>query len=365
MSNKAERTTSYRDYSWDDLRNEILSIVTLNQEQYILIDSKENLLTIIHFDATSDFGLRNSNTLKVSAQNKDGSVDLKFEAVNNLNRRLSATKAFNIDNSISQLIDFLDRSFNGELYVSKKYSSPQNEKLIEVENEITAKKNYVRLNMLASLILIGLSIILLGSVVASFVIPWAIWISVVLIVLFIILLIVAIGFGIGYYSAKTDIENLKARRNLISGLPINTEDKKEYFESLLQLNIQNLDSYYRMVKVHTAQSFRVSLMLSTIGILLITAGLVLGFGATGDKATIAYISSGAGILIEIVSSLLFYLYNKTVRQLKDYHDSLINAQNTFLSFRLIDPIPDGSEKVGLIIKMIDSLSKKSETNIIQ
>lgn len=365
MDNKTEKTEYFRDYSWDDLRNEILSIVALFQEQYILIDSKENMLTIIHFDSNADFGLRNSNTLTITGENENGSVNLKLEATNNLNRRLSMAKPFNIYNSIDQLIDFLYKSFRGELYVSKKYSSNQNEKFIEIENQIANAKNTLRFNKLSSLILLGLSVILLGSVIASFFAHWDPWISVLLIVLFVVLLIVSIGFGIGFFSIKTEIENLQSKKNIISGLPPSTENKKEYFESLLEINIENLDSYYRMVKVHTAQSFRVSLMLSSIGILLITAGLVLGFQKTGDKATIAYISAGSGVLIEIVSGLLFYLYNKAVRQLKDYHDSLINAQNTFLSFRLIEPINEGTEKVGLITKMIDSLSKRSDTNIVQ
>lgn len=363
--NKVEKSESFWDYSWDDLKNEIISVVSLFQDQYLLVKNSKDELSIIHVDTNTDYGLRNSNTITIKSEEKDNRIDLKFEATNNLNRRLSSTKPFNLNQTINQFIELISKSLKGDLNVSKKYPSIQSEKILEIENDITKAKHNLQFNKSTSLILLGASLIVILLAATSFILQWKIWISVSLIVVFVIILFLTIGFGAEYFSSKAEIESLQSKRNIISGLPLNPEDKPQYYESLLQLNIENLDAYYRMVKIHTAQSFRVSLILSSIGILLITIGLGLGFNNTGDKAVIAYITAGSGVLIEIISSLLFYLYNKTVRQLKDYHDSLINAQNIFLSFKLVDSTENGPEKLGLIKTMLDALSKKSETNQAQ
>jgi hypothetical protein len=369
MDKIVEKSKYFKNHSWNDLRNKILSIIAFYQEQYLLIDSKDSELRIIHFDPQSGNGLKNSNTLTISGIENGSSVDLKLISENNLNENLGISKAFSVQNSIDQLLEFLKKSFPKELDVSKKYSSNQRERILEIDTEITQKNNDLKFKRNECIILLGASILFL--VLAVFESKYFLF-SILLIALSIFLLLALIGFSIEFFSVKTDIENLQSKKNTIIGLPPSTEIKKGYFESLLEINIENLDSYYRMVKLQTAQSFKVSLILSSLGILLILAGLVFGFQnneeeetkAILDKSTIAYISSGAGVLIEMLSGLLFYIYNKTVRQLKDYHDSLVNAQNIFLSFRLIDPIENNADKVALITKMIEMLNKKSETNSV-
>jgi Cyanobacterial TRADD-N associated 2-Transmembrane domain len=41
----------------------------------------------------------------------------------------------------------------------------------------------------------------------------------------------------------------------------------------------------------------------------------------------SYISTGAGVVTEFIAAVFFYLYNRTVRQMKEYHDSLLSVQN--------------------------------------
>lgn len=49
-----------------------------------------------------------------------------------------------------------------------------------------------------------------------------------------------------------------------------------------------------------------------------------------------------------MTSLLFYLYNKTIIQLKEYHSSLLDVQNVLLSFKLIQDIDDPNIRIELI-----------------
>lgn len=170
-----------------------------------------------------------------------------------------------------------------------------------------------------------------------------------------ILLLMAV-FGTDTEITKSEVEKIEAIKRIYLGFPESTENKPEYFNSLVKINIENLEAYYSLVKTHTSQSFKVSLLISIIGFVLIAAGLIIGFKF--DDKTIGFISTGSGIIIEFISGVLFYLYNKTVRQLKEYHDSLINVQNILLSFKLIESTTDEKAKAEMITKMLEYLVQK-------
>jgi len=152
------------------------------------------------------------------------------------------------------------------------------------------------------------------------------------------------------------LKKIEAIKRIYLGFPEPSENKPEYFDSLVKINVENLAAYYSLVKTHTSQSFKVSLVISVIGFMLIAAGLVIGFKY--DDKTIGYISTGSGIITEFISGVLFYLYNKTVRQLKEYHDSLINVQNILLSFKLIESTTDEKAKAEMVTKMLEYLVQK-------
>lgn len=172
----------------------------------------------------------------------------------------------------------------------------------------------------------------------------------------IIILLFLAAFGIDTEKSKSEIEIIEARKRIYLGLPEPTENKPEYFDSLVKINIENLAAYYSLVKTHTSQSFKVSLLISVVGFALIGAGLVIDFEY--DKKTIGYISTGSGVITELISGVLFYLYNKTIRQLKEYHDSLINVQNILLSFKLIESTTDEKVKAEMVTKMLEYLVQK-------
>jgi uncharacterized membrane protein len=161
-------------------------------------------------------------------------------------------------------------------------------------------------------------------------------------------------FGSEVVEAKAELESTQAIKNVMLKLPDSNNPTTEYFDSLVKINVENLSAYYTLVKTHTQQSFKVSLMAGIVGFILIGVGLVIGFQYENFKS-IGIISTGAGIFVEFISGVLFYLYNKTVRQLKDYHDSLINVQNILLSFKLIESTRDEKSKTEMIGKMINRL----------
>lgn len=136
-----------------------------------------------------------------------------------------------------------------------------------------------------------------------------------------------------------------------------TKNNSEYFDSLVSINIKNLEDYYTLVKDSNRKSFNTSLWIAITGIIFIAIGLGIGFFYENLK-DVSYIATASGILIEIVTALLFYLYNKTVIQLKEYHSSLLDVQNVLLSFKLIGDISDETTKLELMKEMLEFLVKR-------
>lgn len=108
-----------------------------------------------------------------------------------------------------------------------------------------------------------------------------------------------------------------------------------YFDSLVNINVHNLRGYYSMVKSHTNKSFWIALILTVTGFLLIISGISLIFFDIVNK-NISIIISISGVIIEFISVASFYLYNSTVKQLKEYFDSLVHVQKVLLSFKVIE-----------------------------
>ena len=179
-------------------------------------------------------------------------------------------------------------------------------------------------------------------------------VEIILWVLSILIFIAALGADSSKF--RDELEKLEYRKKFLLQLT-NPNYKPTYFDSLVNINIENLSEYYSLVKKHTQKSFILSCIASVSGFVLIVLGLVFQY-INSEYENISYLVTSSGILVELVSGLFFYLYNKTVRQLKDYHDSLLEVQNILLSFKLIEETEQASERLPLITKMIEFLVSK-------
>lgn len=106
----------------------------------------------------------------------------------------------------------------------------------------------------------------------------------------------------------------------------------------------NLNAYYTLVKTQTQNSFIGSMVAAMLGFVLILLGLVISFQRGDENLVGSIIAVGSGIIIEFIAGVFFVLYNRTVRQLKGYHDSLIGVQNILLSFRVVEGMKDEVQK---------------------
>lgn len=176
-------------------------------------------------------------------------------------------------------------------------------------------------------------------------------------------LYVYFALGLRFSSLRRHYEQLVTNRQVLlklfpKGSSDDLSEKKEketYFDKLVQINVTNLAQYYALVKIHTDNSFKVSLVTGLVGFTLIVMGLLFGFFADTSEKAIAYIAAGSGVVTEFIAGTFFFLYNRTVRQLKDYHDSLISVQNILLSFKIIGDLTDESDKAQIVSRMLVSL----------
>ncbi len=162
-------------------------------------------------------------------------------------------------------------------------------------------------------------------------------------------------------------ELLQAEHEFLRPLARRTADgaageRSDYFEQLVTINVSNLREYYFLVKSHTQKSFRVSLGAGVMGFLLIvSASTVSLFGQGPDNLTELGIASG--VFIEFISAIFFYLYNKTVRQLKEYHDSLLEVQNLLLALKLVENLENTGERERVIVSLLNALLTRSSASI--
>lgn len=153
------------------------------------------------------------------------------------------------------------------------------------------------------------------------------------------------------------VERHKAEMEIFRELPLSdATDSSSYFQNLVTINVTNLRDYYFLVKQHTNGSFRAAIGVGIVGFLLIISGLAIGF-LKSESNSVTYIASGAGVLTEFISGVFFFLYNKTVRQLKEYHDSLLNVQNVLLSLKLLESVNDPQLRAPMITTMLEYLMR--------
>ena len=185
--------------------------------------------------------------------------------------------------------------------------------------------------------------------------PLTTWIKVFVWIIGVFFLLATIGSDVEKWRAE--IESLEYAEKSYEGFR-GIRGEATYFDSLVQINVTNLGEYYSLVKIHTNQSFKTCIFAGCIGFLLVVLGVAIGFFKQ-DLKDVSYLAAGTGIITEFISGVFFYLYNKTVRQLKEYHDSLLEIQNVLMSFKLIDGLKEQGRKAEMIKCMIQFLVGRS------
>ena len=129
--------------------------------------------------------------------------------------------------------------------------------------------------------------------------------------------------------------------------------EEDFFNKLVKINFKYLDQYYLQTQEPADKSFRLKLFACFIGLAIIVTGIVMMFL---DKTEPAYVTTAAGILSEFIAAVFFYLYNKTVQKMSQYHHKLVITQNISLALKISQELPD-TEKAAAQNKLIDKLTE--------
>jgi len=189
-----------------------------------------------------------------------------------------------------------------------------------------------------------------------------------------------IALGIGVFSAmfyatlivgvvhKFKTGNLEKKRHelLMSSMSKESDSlqddlDKNFFITLVKINFKYIDKYYLQTQVQADKSFKLCVGAAVTGLAIIVSGLIMLYF---DKTEVGNIAASAGVLGEFIASVFFYLYNKTVSKMADYHQKLVLTQNISLALKVADELPE-KEKAEAKLKLVDYLSKDVNSLLVK
>jgi hypothetical protein len=132
------------------------------------------------------------------------------------------------------------------------------------------------------------------------------------------------------------------------------------FNRLVKINLDNLSEFYETAKSHSSRAFYITIISSVFALVIIALAFIFGVFKK-EYRDISYLTAGSGMFIELVSGLLFIVYNKTIQKMKEYHESLVSVQNALLSFKIINEVTDQDKKIQLFSQLIELMNEKKGT----
>lgn len=131
------------------------------------------------------------------------------------------------------------------------------------------------------------------------------------------------------------------------------ELEQDFFTNLVKINFKYIDKYYLQTQVQADRSFYLSCGAAVFAFGVIVTGVVMLYQ---NKVQQGYVVAASGILGEFVASVFFYLYNRTVIKMGEYHQKLVLTQNISLALKIANDLPDDSQ-VDAKKHLIEYLSK--------
>jgi hypothetical protein len=109
----------------------------------------------------------------------------------------------------------------------------------------------------------------------------------------------------------------------------------DIFKYVLLINVSALEGYVAQARLQAQHSFDLSRIMALVGFVVMAIAILLSIFFTlsgNDNLNAAYLSGVAGILIEFIAGVFFFLYSKTLNQINLFHNKLVDMQKTALSY---------------------------------
>lgn len=133
--------------------------------------------------------------------------------------------------------------------------------------------------------------------------------------------------------------------------------EEDFFNKLIKINFKYIDQYYLQTQEQANKSFNLCRLSAVAGLIIIAIGIAMMFLQITKPA---YVTAAAGVLSEFIAAIFFYLYNKTVLKMSDYHQKLVITQNISLALKISEDLPTDEKhktKVFLIERLTDNVNK--------
>ncbi|WP_300080025.1 hypothetical protein [uncultured Thomasclavelia sp.] len=148
---------------------------------------------------------------------------------------------------------------------------------------------------------------------------------------------VFLGFFVAYYFEKIRIDEKKFLLELSADTTKFLEKENNMYSQSIKMNYRYLDRYYLQTQDQANKGFMITVIIALVGAILIFTGVgTLYVGITEP----AYITVATGSITEIISSVFFYLYNRTVTNMGKYHEKLVLSQNVAYALEIVDTLSD-------------------------
>lgn len=127
----------------------------------------------------------------------------------------------------------------------------------------------------------------------------------------------------------------------------------DFVTNLIKINFKYIDAYYLQTQIQADKAFLLTSYAAVIGLVVIVLGLLALFF---EKTQPGYVATGIGLLGEFIAAVFFYLYNKTIAKMADYHQKLVLTQNLSLALKVAEDLPEIAKSEAKL-KLVDYLSK--------
>ena len=171
------------------------------------------------------------------------------------------------------------------------------------------------------------------------------------------LLIIILLYSLMYNLKVSLLDNsIKTKEKIVEKINVEeliNELDKDFNNNMIKINIYQLNAYNDQTKSQANKSFKIASRTSIIGFILLCIGLVSVFWGKNKPG---YLTTGVGLLIEFLSGIIFYLYNKTIVKMGEYHKKIVLTQNIALALKATDDF-EANKKMEVRGKIVDEILK--------
>lgn len=148
-----------------------------------------------------------------------------------------------------------------------------------------------------------------------------------------------IAFTITIFLASKESKNIK-KETEDTLKDIQNQSDYDVFK-LLYKNVRESTEYYIISKRQANKSFTLAIISCILGVLIYICGFVIV--SAFDKDIIIF-TTIAGSVVELITGLSFWVYNKCIKQLSEYHKRLSSTEKYLTSIQMADKMSDSKKE---------------------